>query len=44
MMRRSKRDRNEKQANFQQFPPRIRAAGFSIDQVMTKMEQALSDS
>ena len=31
-------------STFREFPPRMKAASFSIDQVMAKMEQALSDS
>jgi hypothetical protein len=27
---------------FKQFPPRMKAASFGIDQVMKKMEQALN--
>ena len=29
-------------ATFKEFPPRMKAASFSIDQVMAKMEEALS--
>ena len=29
-------------ATFKEFPPRMKAASFSIDQVMAKMEEALT--
>ena len=29
---------------FMEFPPRMKAASFGIDQVMAKMEQALSNN
>jgi arylsulfatase len=29
-------------ATFKEFPPRMKAASFSIDQVIAKMEEALS--
>jgi arylsulfatase len=30
-------------ATFQEFPPRMKAASFTIDQVMAKMEETFND-